>query len=493
MSGCQAAASSGSMPTAPSVPASSSSVAVSARVSSGASESSPPASASASAARDVGVESEARTILDELVRVDTSHGNETLALQPLVARFKQAGVEAQILESAPGRGNLIARLRGNGAKKPMLLVAHIDVVPVEGQPWTSKPFEPTTEGAFLQGRGVGDDKGMAAAFTAIVLELARQKRLLSRDIILALTAGEETGGDAGVGFLVKEHRDRIDAEFALNEGAAIFTSNDFDHVTAVSCGASEKVSMNFHLTVAGKGGHSAMPYLEGDPMAELGRALVKVSEFKFPAHVASSAKGSLELAATMSKPPLSSALAHAAASAPKISPDDAKIISSNRAYSTLIRTTCVTTMLKGAPQANVLPSSVEATVNCRILPDETVEATKAALVKAIGSPLVTVSGEDTFKPGPESPLEGPVPSAVREVTHAMWPDAKVVGSMSSGATDSRFLRAIGMPAYGVGGTPSSFEEFTSTHGAHGADERRPLKWIGPGVKFLEALVTKLAN
>src|SRR5438045_2197981 len=144
------------------------------------------------------VETEARQILDQLLRVDTSHGNETAALQPVLARFQQAGIRAQILESAPGRGNLIARVPGTGKKRPLLLLAHIDVVPVEGQPWTVPPFQPTEKEGFLFARGVSDDKAMAAAFTAIALEAARSPQKLSRDLIVALTAGEETGGLVGV-------------------------------------------------------------------------------------------------------------------------------------------------------------------------------------------------------------------------------------------------------------------------------------------------------
>src|SRR5438874_2043126 len=158
------------------------------------------------------VETEARQILDWVLGVDTSHGNETAALQPVLARFQQAGIRAQILESAPGRGNLIARVPGTGKKRPLLLLAHIDVVPVEGQPWTVPPFQPTEKDGYLYARGVNDDKAMAAAFTAIALEAARTPQKLSRDLIVALTAGEETGGLAGAYWLARNHRDLIDAE-----------------------------------------------------------------------------------------------------------------------------------------------------------------------------------------------------------------------------------------------------------------------------------------
>src|SRR5918912_490154 len=176
------------------------------------------------------VESEAREILDQLLRVDTSHGNETAALQPLLARFQQAGVQAQLLESAPGRGNLVARVRGSGAKRPLLLLAHVDVVPVEGQPWTVPPFQPTEKDGYLYARGVSDDKAMAAAFTAIALETARSQQKLSRDLIVA--------------------------ELALNEGGGLLVAPDLSRMEAVQIGVAEKTFQSYQLTVKGKGGHS---------------------------------------------------------------------------------------------------------------------------------------------------------------------------------------------------------------------------------------------
>src|SRR4051794_30351886 len=166
-------------------------------------------------------EAEARALLVELAAVDTSHGGETIALRPVADRLKSAGVAVEIAGSAPGRGNLVARIKGNGSKKPLLLLAHIDVVPGEGQPWSVPAFPPTEKDGFLWGRGIADDKAMAAVFTAIVLELARNKTPLSRDVILALTAGEETGGFEGVQWLLKNRRELIDAEVALNEGGGM--------------------------------------------------------------------------------------------------------------------------------------------------------------------------------------------------------------------------------------------------------------------------------
>src|SRR5439155_18914341 len=229
------------------------------------------------------LETEARQILDQLLRVDTSHGNETAALQPVLARFQQAGIRAQIFESAPGRGNMVARVPGSGKKRPLLLLAHIDVVPVEGQPWTVPPFQPTEKDGFLYARGVSDDKAMAAAFTAIALEAARGPQKLSRDLIVALTAGEETGGLVGVRWLAQNHRDLLDAELALNEGGALVVTPDLARMESVQISVAEKTFQSYQLVVKGKGGHSSVPPTDSDPVVTLARALQRIGESRFPA------------------------------------------------------------------------------------------------------------------------------------------------------------------------------------------------------------------
>ncbi|HET9751404.1 MAG TPA: M20/M25/M40 family metallo-hydrolase, partial [Myxococcales bacterium] len=232
-------------------------------------------------------------VLLQLLKVDTSHGHETQALEPLLQRFKAAGVPAQILESAPGRGNLIARIKGTGAKKPLLLLAHIDVVPVEGQPWKTPPFAPTERDGFLYARGVSDDKAMAAAIVDVALELAAARQKPARDVIVALTAGEETGGFAGVKWLVDHHRDLVQAELALNEGGSITLSPDLSHVESLDLTVAEKTFQSLRLTAHGPGGHSSVPPTDRDPALELARALVKIGEYRFPAHVLPEVRGKL--------------------------------------------------------------------------------------------------------------------------------------------------------------------------------------------------------
>ena len=438
------------------------------------------------------VETEAREILDQLLRVDTSHGNETAALQPLLRRFQGAGVQAQLLESAPGRGNLVARVRGTGAKRPLLLLAHIDVVPVEGQPWTVPPFQPTEKDGYLYARGVSDDKAMAAAFTAIALEAARGPQKLGRDLIVALTAGEETGGLAGARWLAQNHRDLIDAELALNEGGALVDAPDLSRMESVQIGVAEKTFQSYALTVKGKGGHSSVPPTDWDPVVTLARALQRVGDLRFPAKVLPESREGIALQARREKPPLSTALEHAAKEG-AVSPQDEAIIGKDRLANAQVRTTCVTTMLKAAPQDNVLPTSAQATVNCRILPDETREQTQARLAQAIADPAVELKPLDDIGFAKPSPISGPVTQAVHAAARSLWGGVPVSHSMGTGATDSRHLREIGIQSYGLGGAPGTQDDQRAGRAAHGADERRPIKWMGEGVRFLREVTLQLAR
>jgi acetylornithine deacetylase/succinyl-diaminopimelate desuccinylase-like protein len=269
------------------------------------------------------VDAQTREILDQLVRVDTSHGGETKLLEPVLARLKQAGISGEIVESAPGRGSLVARIKGTSAKKPLLLLAHVDVVPVEGQPWTTSPFTPTEKDGYLYGRGVNDDKAMAASILVVALELAKREPKPSRDVIIALTAGEETGGAAGVRFLLEKRRELLDAEIALNEGGSVLLSPDQSYVRSVGIGVAEKTFQSYRLRVQGKGGHSSTPSPDVDAVATLARALVKIGDYRFEQHVLPQVKDMLALAAQSEKPPLATALEHASKTAPKLPPEQA--------------------------------------------------------------------------------------------------------------------------------------------------------------------------
>lgn len=437
------------------------------------------------------LEAERRAILAELISIDTSHGHETDALRPIVKRFEDAGVRADIFEPAPGRGTLVARLPGRGAKRPLLLMAHVDVVPVEGQPWTVPPFHAIEKDGFLYGRGVSDDKGIASAIVAIVLELARTRATLARDLIVALTAGEETD-KVGIRWLV-EHRKLIDAELALDEGGNIVAEDDLSHIAAVELSATEKINQNYRLVAHGPGGHSSLPSTHTDPAAMLGRAVERIAAYKFTARPLPAATDQLAFRATREQQPIRGALERLVASAPEVTPGDEQILSTDRFLNALIHTTCVTTMLQASPQANVLPTTAEAVVNCRILPDETPAQVMAALELAIGDPAVAVRLEP--RAGDVAPLtaiDATVMDAVRNAA-ARWPGAVVYPTMLIGSSDSRFLRAAGIRSYGLYASPSSFAEETAGRTAHGPDERVPIRWLDDGVRFLRDVVLNLSR
>jgi acetylornithine deacetylase/succinyl-diaminopimelate desuccinylase-like protein len=437
-------------------------------------------------------EAETRAILEQLVAVDTSHGHETDALRPIADRLRAAGLATELVESAPGRGNLVARYRGTGAKRPLLLIAHVDVVPVEGQPWSVAPFQVSEKDGYLWGRGVNDDKGMAAVIVALAEEMARTKPALARDVIFALTAGEETGGEKGAEWLAKNRRDLVDAELALNEGGMARLADDGSAVVLVGIGAAEKTFQSYRLVVRGKGGHSSIPPTDSDPVLTLSRALVRIGEFRFPARVIPATRDLFAAEAKFEAPDIGEAERRIAASG-EVHPEDERVLSKDRVVNAHIRTTCVTTQLQGSPQDNVLPTSAEATVNCRILPDETPEKTLETLRRLAGDPAVEIAPVPPSAYGPYSPTEGEVPAAIRKVAGSLWPSAAVVPIMGTGATDSRHLRAIGVQAYGVGVSPVTKAEGLSGHLAHGSDERRPTKWLAEGARFLRELTYALAR
>jgi acetylornithine deacetylase/succinyl-diaminopimelate desuccinylase-like protein len=437
------------------------------------------------------LEAERRAILAELVSFDTSHGHEIDALRPVAKRFEDVGVHADLFEAGPGRGNLVARLKGSGAKKPLLLLAHIDVVPVDRQPWTVPAFAVTEKDGFLYGRGINDDKGMASAVIAIALELARTHVTLSRDVIVALTAGEETSG-VGIRWLLEHHPDLIAAEIALNEGGGVIAADDQSHIEGAEVSVAEKIFQSYQLVVKGPGGHSSIPPTDVDPVATLARALERVAAFRFPPRALAAVKDALAFLATREKGPVQGALKRVATSAPKVAPADERILSKSPYYNALIRTTCVTTMLQASPQANVLPTTAEATVNCRILPDETPAQVKATLERAIGDPAVTVTPEPQPEGGGFTAIDESVMDAVRS-SAGRWPGAVVYPSMLVGASDSRFLRAAGIRAYGLSANPTSLLEDNAGRTAHGPDERVPTKWLDDGVRFLRDVVLNLSR
>lgn len=429
-----------------------------------------------------------RKTLGELVKVDTTTppGNEAEAVKIAAKKLKAAGIPYEIVSFAPGRDNLVARLKGNGKKKPILLLAHLDVVGTKDQPWTMAKHELTEKDGYLYGRGVLDDLSMAATILETAILIKKANTPLDRDIIIALTGDEESGG-TGIKHLLDTRPELVtDAEFVLNEGGfPVLVDNK---VTTFRMQVAEKTYQNFTIKAKGTPGHSSLP-LKDNAIYRLSHALQKIERAKvepriIPAtrtyfrEIAKTKTGKLAKAMT--------AVADAKGSLPKWA---ATTLTENPTYASQLYTTCVATMINGGIKENALPAEATANVNCRIMPDETVADTQKRLAKIINDPNVEVLKLATFGEGPASSVMGEVPTALADVLPKHWPEAVLVPFMQTGATDSRFFRERGIPSYGI--MPIAITEADGMR-AHGIDERIPAASLVPGLKFFHDLVLRLS-
>jgi acetylornithine deacetylase/succinyl-diaminopimelate desuccinylase-like protein len=428
----------------------------------------------------------ARDLFRELVEVNTqnSDGSTLRAAQAMAARLRSAGFpdsDVVVLENAPRKGNLVARLRGRDTgKKPMLLLSHIDVVEAKPEDWTLPPYQFIEKDGTFYGRGVADDKDEGAIGLAIIMRLREEKFVPDRDVIVALTTDEEGGSANGVEWILQHHPKLLDAEFAFNEGGGgrvrdtVRISHDVQ--------ASEKKFQMFWLEVFNPGGHSSVPRND-NAITQLSTALVKLGPSIFPVHLNEVTRAYFaKLAPTIQQE--SPALA-AAMRAIVANPGDAtaaRRLSEDPRYNSQLRTTCVATGLEGGHAANALPQRARARVNCRILPDETPEAVKAHLERVIADTAVHVVAQGSARNSPPSPLTPELMGEIERVTKEMWPGVPVIPTMSTGATDGIYLRNAGIPTYGVSGLfyPETF--------AHGMNERIPVKAFYEGLEFMYRLV-----
>jgi acetylornithine deacetylase/succinyl-diaminopimelate desuccinylase-like protein len=433
---------------------------------------------------------DARKLLDELVSIDTSNppGNEEKAAKLVAARLRAAGIESTIVPFAPGRANIVARLKGDGTKKPLLLLAHLDVVGAAGQPWSTPPFTVTEKDGWLYGRGVTDDKSWAAMATALLIELKRSRAPLHRDVILALTGDEESGG-AGIRYILDHRKELLgDAEFALNEGGGVLLDGE-GRPRLVSLGTAEKTFQDFSVIARGVGGHSSVPNDE-NAIYRLSRALEKLAAYKFPTRLTPAVRDSLR-ASAVTQPEARAKAMRAAAElkGDSIPPELLAALDSHPLVRAMTRTTCVATMTSGGTRDNALPVEARATVNCRIMPVDTIEYVHETL-KKLAAGLADVDIVADFGIGPEVPNGGPVRAAVEKATRAVYgPDVPVVARIGLGASDSRFLRKAGIQSYGIGVMAKPDE---LTRNAHGPDEAAPASSFPLGMAFLRDIVKALA-
>lgn len=433
----------------------------------------------------------ARDILQELVEIDTvtASGDTLKAAQAMAARLRAAGfaeADVRVLSAAPRKGNLVARLRGSGARRPILLLAHLDVVPAKPEDWSVDPFRLLERDGYFYGRGVEDDKSMAAALVANLIRYRQEGFRPERDLIVVLETDEEIGdaNQVGIRWLLQHHRELIDAEFALNEGGGVGLVNG--RATIVSVQTSEKVPLNFRLEVKSAGGHSSLPTRD-NAIYRLSDGLVRLSRFEFPFRLTDTTRSYFERRAALAPPALAAELR--AILAPE--PDAAAMARLSRSvgFNVLMRTTCVATMLEAGHAANALPQMARATVNCRVLPGESFDDVRQTLEHVLDDQRITVTPTGTPTPSPPSPLNPDLMRAVERLSAEFWPGTPVLPTMLAGATDGRFLRNAGIPTYGHSGLASDLRDVR----VHGKDERIGVRSFYDGQEYLYRLVKALAS
>jgi acetylornithine deacetylase/succinyl-diaminopimelate desuccinylase-like protein len=430
----------------------------------------------------------AHDIYKEMIEIHSGFttGATTPVVDAVVKRLRAAGFpESDIFAGGanPKKVNLVVRYRGTGKLKPILLLAHTDVVEAKREDWSMDPFVFTEKDGYFYGRGTADDKAQAAVWVANLIRYKREGFRPQRDIIVALTADEEGGGPYnGVDWLLKNHRELIDAEFALNEGGrgqmvgGKRVSNDIQ--------AAEKWYLDVRIEVRNKGGHSSVPTPD-NAIYHLAGALVRLSQFAFPLKTNEVTRAYFEGMAKIDTSAQKADLGKAAAG-----DRDAmkRIAASSPAWNSMLRTTCVATMLEGGHARNALPQLAAANVNCRVQPDDSLDYVVNTLKKVIGDDQVTLSVAQQQQNSAASPLRPDILHAMSRITDTMWPGVVVLPTMSTGATDGRALRAAGIPTYGVQG----FFNERDDNRAHGRDERMMVRSFYEGQTFLYELVKTLA-
>lgn len=415
---------------------------------------------------------------EDLVRIDTSNppGNESKAAQYVKAVLDREGIPAQIFEKVPGRGNVVARLKGSGNKQPIILMGHLDVVGVERDKWTMDPFSPVIKDGFLYGRGSADDKDIVAGALETLLLLKRRHVALDRDVIFIAEAGEEGTSEVGIDYLIAEHWNEIAAEFAFTEGANSPIASGKLQYLAV--GTSEKVPRGINLTAKGTSGHASIPKID-DPVTHLAAAIAKIGDWRTPMRLNETTRVFFTGLAKISPPDWAQIYTHL---------DDPKsqerMLAEHPDYYAMIHTTAVPTIFRAGFRENVIPGNAEATVDIRALPDENIDEFYAEMKKLINDPAVDFkSSQGVLRPAnPPSRLDTEFYRAITAAAKQVYGDVPVLPIQAPYATDMAQLRHKGVQAYGFG--PAADVEY-GTH-LHGNDERISVTEMG---KFLTWLYT----
>lgn len=438
-------------------------------------------------------------IFKQLIEINTtdSVGNVTTAADAMAARLRDAGFTGNdVVVDGPNdrKKNLVARIHGTGQRKPMLFIGHLDVVEARREDWSTDPFQFVEKDGYFYGRGTDDMKAGDAILVTNFIRMKKENYKPDRDLILALTADEEGGNFNGVDWLVKNHRDWIDAEYCINLDGGEFEKNGNQRIlTAIQ--ASEKVYADFQLESLNPGGHSSLPAPD-NAIYHLANALAKIQAYSFPVQVNEITRNYFLKTAELTK---GSGAADLRAVA-KEPPDKAAVarLSQTPYYNALLRTTCVATMLTGGHAPNALPQMARANVNCRIFPGEDPADVRQTLERVVADPKVTVSAVETRAADgsivhqvtvPPSPLLPELTQAMDKTVQQMYGNTPVLATMSTGATDGRITRIAGIPTYGIS---CMFFQMNDNR-AHGKDERVGVQDFYDGITFNYNLIRALSS
>jgi acetylornithine deacetylase/succinyl-diaminopimelate desuccinylase-like protein len=432
----------------------------------------------------------ARDIFKELIELNTTMNvGSTKAAEAMAARLRAAGFpegDLQLVGPQPQNMNLVVRYHGKGSLRPILFIGHLDVVEALRQDWSIDPFTFLEKDGYFYGRGTSDMKCEDADIVANLIRLRGEGFVPNRDIIVALTEHEENGDANGIEWLLAHRRDLIDAEFAINlEGGGGDIKGGKSILMEVQ--TSEKVYISYQLEVKNRGGHSSMP-VKDNAIYRLAAGLNRLAEYDFPIRLNETTRSFFQHTAkketdqakrdmlAILKTPLDTVAAN-------------RLAASSAYYNALMRTTCIPTMLSGGHAENALPQTVRAVVNCRMLPDDSVENVLGTLRRVLADSQITLTQLGQPRPGPLSPLRKDVMDIVEKLTSSMWPGVEVTPIMSTGASDGKFLRQAGIPVYGVSGIFADIDDVR----AHGRDERIGVKEFYAGVEFTYQFVKSLTR
>jgi len=427
----------------------------------------------------------AKDLLQELIEINTtdSVGDNTAAAEAMAAHLRSAGYPAEdvrVVGPVDRKGNLVARLRSPApTMRPLLLLAHLDVVEANPEDWSVDPFTFLEKDGYYYGRGTTDDKDEAAIYTAIMIRMMLDGYRPNRDIILALTSDEEGGQHNGVQYLLAEHRDLVDAAFALNEGGGGAIQNGKRIANSVQ--AAEKVYVTYTLEVTNPGGHSSVPRKD-NAIYQLAAALGRIEGYEFPVALNEVTRAYFRQSASSMTPQQERLIDGLLRTPP--AEESVAYFATIPAYNSRMRTTCVATRLEAGHADNALPQRAKATVNCRVLPGVDPKTVEATLNSVVADDRVQITVAEDAKPSPPSPLTEAVMAPIEEITESMWPGVKVVPNMSTGATDGLYFRNAGIPVYGVSGIFGDIDDVR----AHGRDERISAEAFFDGLEFLNRLV-----